>query len=247
LILAEGPETVAGFFAEPVMGAGGVVVPPAGYFPKIQAVCRKYDVLMVADEVICGFFRTGHAWGSQTFDFAPDMMSCAKALTAGFLPMSALLLSDGLFQLIADNSAKIGTFGHGYTYSGHPVAAAVALEALDIYAERDVLGHVRRLAPKMQAHLQALAGHPLVGEVRGVGLIGAVELVEDKATRRNFPAVLGIAAKAVEAMQTNGLIGRAMANDSLAYSPPLIIEEAQLDEVFARTRTALDQVASEIL
>lgn len=244
LILAEGPETVAAFFAEPVMGAGGVIVPPAGYFPKIQAVCRKYDVLTVADEVICGFFRTGNAWGSQTFDFAPDMISCAKALTSGYLPMSALLLSDGLYQVIADNSAKIGTFGHGYTYSAHPVAAAVALEALDIYAERDIEGHVRRLAPKMQAHLRALADHPLVGEARGVGLIGAVELVEDKAEKRNFPAARGLGAKAVEAMQAHGLIGRAMANDSLAFSPPLIIEEAQLDDVFARTRAALDQVAA---
>ncbi len=244
LILAEGPETVAAFFAEPVMGAGGVIVPPAGYFPKIQAVCRKYDVLTVADEVICGFFRTGNAWGSQTFDFAPDMISCAKALTSGYLPMSALLLNDALYQVIADNSAKIGTFGHGYTYSAHPVAAAVALEALDIYAERDIEGHVRRLAPRMQAHLRALADHPLVGEARGVGLIGAVELVEDKASKRNFPGALGIGAKAVEAMQAQGLIGRAMANDSLAFSPPLIIEEAQLDEIFARTRAALDQVAA---
>lgn len=244
LILAEGPETVAAFFAEPVMGAGGVVVPPAGYFPKIQAVCRKYDVLTVADEVICGFFRTGNAWGSQTFDFAPDMLSCAKALTSGYLPMSALLLNDRLYQVIADNSAKIGTFGHGYTYTAHPVAAAVALETLDIYAERDIEGHVRRLAPKMQAHLQALAAHSLVGEARGVGLIGAVELVEDKAARRNFPAAQGVGAKAVEAMQAHGLIGRAMANDSLAFSPPLIIDEAELDEVFARTRAALDQVAA---
>ncbi len=244
LILQEGPDTVAAFFAEPVMGAGGVIVPPAGYFPKIQAVCRKYDILTLADEVICGFHRTGNPWGSQTVDFAPDMLSCAKALSSGYLPISALLVNDRIYQVIADNSAKIGTFGHGYTYSAHPVAAAVALETLNIYAERDIAGYVRRVAPAMQAQLAALADHPLVGEVRGVGLIGAVELVADKPTRTNFPPAQAVGPKVVEAMERHGLIGRAMANDSLAFSPPLIITEPELEELFRRARLALDEVAA---
>ncbi len=244
LILREGPDTVAAFFAEPVMGAGGVIVPPAGYFPKIQAVCRKYDVLTLADEVICGFHRTGNVWGCQTLDYAPDMLTCAKALSSGYLPISALMLNDRIYQVIADNSAKIGTFGHGYTYSGHPVAAAVALETLDIYAERDIAGHVRQVAPFMQAQLAALADHPLVGEVRGVGLIGAMELVADKGTHTNFPPPQLVGPRVVEAMERHGLIGRAMANDSLAFSPPLIITEPELEELFRRARLALDEVAA---
>jgi len=243
-ILAEGPETVAAFFAEPVMGAGGVLVPPASYFPKIGAVCRKYDVLMLADEVICGFYRTGNTWGSQTFGYTPDLLTCAKALSSGYLPISALLVSDAIYQVVADNSAKIGSFGHGYTYSAHPVAAAVALETLAIYAERDIAGHIAKVGPVMQGHLASFANHPLVGEVRGVGLIGALELVEDRAAKRNFDPTRGIAAKVVEAMERQGVIGRAMMNDSLAFSPPLIIDEAELDELFGRVRLALDEVAA---
>jgi 4-aminobutyrate--pyruvate transaminase len=242
LILAEGPDTVAGFFAEPVMGAGGVIPPPAGYFPRMQEVCRRYDVITVADEVICGFYRTGRRWGSETFDYAPDMLSCAKAMSAGFLPISALMMSDRLYQIIADNSAKIGSFGHGYTYSGHPVPAAVALETLKIYEERDIASQVAKTAPVMQAHLASFQDHPLVGNVRGVGLIGALELVEDKAARRNFDPARAIAPNVVAAMQRNGAIGRAMMNDSLAFSPPLIISEGELEELFGIVRKSLDEV-----
>jgi 4-aminobutyrate--pyruvate transaminase len=245
LILSEGPDTVAAFFAEPVMGAGGVIVPPAGYFPRLQEICRRYDILTLADEVICGFYRTGQRWGCQTMDYAPDLLTCAKAMSAGFLPISALMLSDRLYQIIADNSVKIGTFGHGYTYSGHPVSAAVALETLQIYEERDIGGHVASVAPVMQAHLASLRDHPLVGEVRGIGLIGAIELVEDKATHRNFPPARGMAVKVVEAMQRHGVISRAMINDSLAFSPPLIISADELDELFGAVRLALDEVLAE--
>ncbi|HIJ37565.1 MAG TPA: aspartate aminotransferase family protein [Rhodospirillaceae bacterium] len=243
LILSEGAETVAAFFAEPVMGAGGVIVPPASYFSKISAVCRKYDLLLLADEVICGFHRTGNLWGCQTLDFAPDMITCAKALSSGYLPISALLLNDRIYQVVAENSAKIGTFGHGYTYAAHPVSAAVALETLNIYAERDIASHVARMAPLMQGALASFADHPLVGEVRGVGMIGALELVADRSSRRNFPPEKGVAARVVEAMERKGVIGRAMLNDSLAFSPPLIIEPPDLAEIFDRTRAALDEVA----
>jgi 4-aminobutyrate--pyruvate transaminase len=244
LIEAEGANTIAAFFAEPVMGAGGVIVPPAGYFQRMQAICRRHDILMVADEVICGFFRTGPRWGSEAMDYQPDMLTCAKALSAGFLPISALMITDKIYQVVADNSAKIGTFGHGYTYSGHPVSAAVALETLALYDELDIKGQVAKTTPVMQGHLAALASHPLVGEVRGTGLIGALELVEDKEARRNFDPSRGIAAKMVEAMQRHGVVGRAMINDSLAFSPPLIINEAELDELFGVVRVALDEVAA---
>ncbi|OIQ95102.1 adenosylmethionine-8-amino-7-oxononanoate aminotransferase [mine drainage metagenome] len=243
-ILAEGPETVAAFFAEPVMGAGGVIVPPRSYFPKIQAVCRKYDVLTVADEVICGFHRTGTPWGSQTLDYAPDLLTCAKALSSAYLPISALMVSDRVYQAVADNSAKIGTFGHGYTYSAHPVAAAVALETLNIYEERQIGAQARAMGAHLQAHLAALLEHPLVGEARGVGLIGALELVEDKASRRNFAPAQAVGARVVDAMERKGVIGRAMMNDSLAFSPPLIIDKAELDEMFAIVKDALDEVAA---
>jgi 4-aminobutyrate--pyruvate transaminase len=201
---------------------------------------------MVADEVICGFFRTGERWGSETLDFQPDMLTCAKALSAGFLPISALMVSDKVYQVAADNSAKIGTFGHGYTYSGHPVSAAVALETLALYDELDIKGQVARTAPAMQKHLRALTAHPLVGEARGIGLIGALELVEDKASRKNFDPARGVAAKVVEAMQRHGVVGRAMTNDSLAFSPPLIISESELDELFGVVRVALDEVAGSL-
>src|SRR5580698_9048906 len=187
LILAEGPETVAAMWAEPIMGAGGVILPPRGYFPKIQAVLRKYDILLVADEVICGFWRTGNYWGSQTLNIQPDIITCAKALSSSYLPISAVMVNDRVFQGLADESNKIGTFGHGFTYSGHPVPAAVAIETLKIYDETDIGAHVRDVGAHMQAELRRrFAGHELIGEVRGVGLIAAMELVADKAAHKNF-------------------------------------------------------------
>src|SRR5579875_2131497 len=186
LIQREDPETVAAFIAEPVMGAGGVILPPKTYFEKIQAVLKKHDVLLIADEVICGFGRTGNMFGSETYKLEPDMITMAKQLSAAYLPISALMVSERIYRAMVGESEKIGTFGHGFTYGGHPVAAAVALEALKIYEERDILGHVRRVAPRFQEGLRRLGRHPLVGEARGVGLIGGLELVKDKATREPF-------------------------------------------------------------
>ncbi|HYD31983.1 MAG TPA: aspartate aminotransferase family protein [Azospirillaceae bacterium] len=239
LILAEGPDTVAAFFAEPVMGAGGVIVPPTTYFERIQAVLKKYDVLMIADEVICGFGRTGNYWGSQTFNIKPDILTCAKALSSSYLPISAALVSDPIYQACVAESEKIGIFGHGYTYSGHPVSAAVALETLKIYEERDIVGHVRAVAPRLQEGLRRFKDHPLVGEARGVGLIGAVEIVRDKATREPYEAKLGIGARIAALAQEQGLIQRAM-GDTVAFSPPLVINEAEIDEMLARFGRALD-------
>jgi 4-aminobutyrate--pyruvate transaminase len=242
-ILREGPETVAAFFAEPVMGAGGVMVPPAGYFEKIQAVLRKYDVLFVADEVICGFGRTGNYWGCQTYSITPDIITCAKALSASFLPISAIIINERIFEGLADGSQTIGTWGHGFTYSGHPVAAAVALETLKIYDEIDLVGHVRKTGPYMQRRLrERFADHPLVGEVRGIGLVGAIELVADKAAVKNFDPSLKVGARMAKEGEAAGVILRTLSNDTVAFSPPLIMTEEEIDHMVDRTGRALDNL-----
>ena len=240
LILAEGPDTVAAFFAEPVMGAGGVIVPPATYFEKIQAVLKKYDVLLIADEVICGFGRTGNMWGSQTFDMKPDMMTMAKALSSAYMPISAVMVSEEIFRDIAEESAKQGVFGHGFTYGGHPVACAVALETLKIYEERDIVEYVQEISPALQMGLAGFKSHPLVGEVRGVGLVAAIELVKNKATHESFDPKLAVGPTCVKFMQNNGVIGRAM-GDSLAFSPPLVISQDEIAEMLSRVSKALDE------
>jgi 4-aminobutyrate---pyruvate transaminase len=247
LIEAEGPETVAAFIAEPVQGAGGVIIPPEGYFAVVQAVLKKHDVLMIVDEVITGFGRTGNWWGSQTYGIKPDILTCAKQLTSAYLPMSAVLVTDPIYQVLADRSAKNGVFGTGYTYSGHPVAAAVALEALTIYQEMDIPGRVRALAPTFRAAMQSLTDHPLVGEARSVGLIGAVELTPDKAQRGTFPPALAVGAKTVANAQAAGLITRSLPGDILALCPPMVITEAEIGEMVARLRTALDATAEQVV
>jgi 4-aminobutyrate---pyruvate transaminase len=247
LILAEGPETIAAMFAEPIMGAGGVLVPPAGYFPKIQAVLERYDILLVADEVICGFGRTGSYWGCQTMDFRPDILTCAKALSASFLPVSAVMINAKMFEAIADETAAIGTFGHGFTYSGHPVSAAVAVETLKIYDETNILDHVRQVGTYMQSELRRrFADHPLVGEVRGVGLLGALEMVEDKATHRNFDPSRRIGARTAKLLESYGVIGRPVPGDGLAFSPPLIITAEEIDIVLDGVTKALEAITVEL-
>ncbi|MSQ55690.1 MAG: aminotransferase class III-fold pyridoxal phosphate-dependent enzyme [Betaproteobacteria bacterium] len=245
MILAEGPETVGGFFAEPVMGAGGGIVPPRTYFAKIQAVLRKYEVLFVADEVICGFGRTGNWWGSQTFDLQPDMMSCAKALSAAFQPISALLINEKIYGAMLAQSDKHGAFAHGYTHSGHPVAAAVALEVLRIYQEMDLISHVRRMSTHFLGALAKFAEHPLIGDVRGVGLVAGMELVADKATRMPFAPAGRVGGVFDRHAKKHGLIAR-LVGDRVVFSPPLIIDEAEIDEMLRRCRAALDDTLGEI-
>ncbi len=246
-ILREGPDTVAAFFAEPVMGAGGVMIPPATYFDKIQPVLRKYDVLFVADEVICGFGRTGNYWGCQTYSITPDIITCAKALSASFLPISAIIINDRIFQGLADGSATIGTWGHGFTYSGHPVPAAVAVETLKIYDEMDIASHVRATGARLQEGLRRrFADHPLVGEVRGVGLVGAIELVTDKAAHKNFDPALKIGPRMIKLAEAEGVILRGLANDTVAFSPPLIMTEDEIEEMLARAARALDALAVQL-
>ena len=245
LIEREGPDTVAAFFAEPVMGAGGVIVPPRGYFEAVQKVLNKHDILFVVDEVICGFGRTGNMWGSETYGIQPDMLTCAKALSASFLPISATLVSDKIHEAMLAESRKLGTFGHGFTYAGHPVSSAVALETLKIYEERDIVGHVRRLAPHFQARLRALADHPLVGEARGVGLVGAVEVVRDKATKAPFDAAQGVGLAVQAAVLEEGVILRAI-RDAVAICPPLIITREQIDTLFDALAKGLDKVHAKL-
>ena len=247
LILAEGPETVAAMWAEPIMGAGGVILPPRGYFPKIQAVLRKYDVLLVADEVICGFWRTGNYWGSQTLDIQPDILTCAKALSASYLPISAVMVNQRVFDELAVESNVIGTFGHGFTYSGHPVPAAVAFETLKIYDEMNMGAHVASVGPHLQSQLRRrFADHELVGEVRGTGLIAAVELVADKANRTNFDPKAKIGPRMTKLSEAHGVIGRASMNDTLCFSPPLIITVEEIDEMLDRVGRALDELTVQV-
>ena len=247
MILDEGPDTVAAMWAEPIMGAGGVILPPRGYFPKIQAVLRKYDVLLVADEVICGFWRTGNYWGSQTLDIQPDILVCAKALSASYLPISAVMVNDTVFQALAQESHVIGTFGHGFTYSGHPVPAAVAIETLKIYDEMEIGAHVGVVGPYMQAELRRrFADRPNVGEVRGTGLIAAVELVADKATATNFDPAAKVGGRLTKLCEENGVIGRATANDSLCFSPPLVISKEEIDEMLNRVEKSLDELTVQL-
>ena len=239
MIQREGPDTVAAFIAEPVMGAGGAVTPPEGYFEAINAVLAKYDILFIADEVITGFGRTGEMFGTTTYKMNADTLSCAKALTSAYFPLSAVMVSEPVYQVLVDQSRKIGTFGHGNTYAGHPVGCAIAVKTLEIYQRDKIIERVRQVSPKFLARLGKLAEHPLVGEARGVGLIGGIELVKDKASKAQFEAKKAVAAKSVSFAQEEGVILRAMGGDRIAFCPPLVISEAEIDEMFDRYERAL--------
>jgi len=240
----EGADTIGAMIAEPVQGAGGVIVPPPTYWDKVQPVLKRHDILLIADEVITGFGRLGQAFGTQVYGLQPDMITVAKMLTSAYVPMSALYVSDRIYQAIADASVDVGTFGHGYTYAGHPVACAVALEALAIYESDHIVQHVQRVAPRLQDGLRRFVGHPIVGDVRGLGLIGAVELAEDPAARKPFDPARGVGAYLVRRAQEHGLILRVMAGDIIAFSPPLVITEGEIEAMLERFGRALaDTVA----
>ena len=241
LILKEDPDTVAAFIAEPVMGAGGVIVPPQSYFEKIAAVCAKYDVFIVSDEVICGFGRLGTAFGCEKLNFVPHAISVAKALSSAYLPIAGVMIPEIMYQALLSESKKIGVFGHGFTYGGHPVSAAVALKAIEIYSRDRIFERAAERAPQFQARLVALNSHPLVGEARGLGLIGGVELVANKKTRQAFAPGQGVGPRAVRFAEDEGLIVRAVMGDVLTLCPPLIITAPEVDELFDRLTRALDK------
>ncbi|MET0746540.1 MAG: aspartate aminotransferase family protein [Microvirga sp.] len=243
VILEEGPDTVAAFIGEPLMGAGGVMPPPATYWAKVQEICRRYDVLIVADEVINGFGRLGTMFACDHYGIDPDIMVLSKQITSSYQPLAAVMISQELYDGIADNSSRIGTFGHGFTTSGHPVPAAVALENLSIIEEKGLVENARQVGEVMQAELRALAGHPLVGDVRGVGLIAAVELVADKGTKEKFDPVGRVGAQVFSRAHGNGLIVRAI-GDVIAFCPPLIITEDQVRDMVERFRITLDETAA---
>jgi 4-aminobutyrate--pyruvate transaminase len=245
LIIREGPETIAAFFAEPVMGSGGVIVPPKTYFEKIQAVLRRYDVLFVVDEVICGFGRLGAMFGSELFNIKPDMLTCAKGLSSGYLPISAVLISEPIWQACLVESGKVGVFGHGFTYSGHPVCAAVALETLKIYDEIDIVGRVKAVAPRLHAGLQAFATHPLVGEVRGMGLVAGLEIVRNKAKKESFDPKANIGLFVERRCQDHGVILRAL-GDTLTVAPPLIVDDSEINEIVRVVGIALDETLDHV-
>jgi len=241
LILREGPETVAAFIAEPVMGAGGVIVPPNTYFPKIMAVCAKYDVFMISDEVICGFGRLGTPFGCTALGYKPHSLSVAKALSSAYLPIAGVMIPEEMCQALIVESKKIGTFGHGFTYSGHPVAAAVAIKTLEIYKRDRIFETAAARMPLFQKRLMALGEHPLVGEARGMGLVGALELVADKRSKQPFDGKKGVGAQVVRNAEAEGLIVRGIAGDVLTICPPMIIAPAEINELFDRLGRALDK------
>ncbi|MBS1861839.1 MAG: aminotransferase class III-fold pyridoxal phosphate-dependent enzyme [Actinobacteria bacterium] len=248
LILAEGPDTVAAFIAEPVQGAGGVLVPPAGYFAAIQEVLRRHDVLLIADEVITGFGRLGAWSGSELLGIEPDLITYAKGMTSGYVPLSACVVSEAVWRALVEGGHD-EAFGHGYTYSSHPLAAAAALANLDLIDAEDLIGRVGVVGPHLQARLrEAFAGHPLVGEVRGTGLIAAVELVAATDPPRRFDPALRVGPRVAAACLRRGVITRALPEaDTLSLSPPFVITEAEVDECVAALRDAVDEVAGELV
>jgi 4-aminobutyrate--pyruvate transaminase len=245
LILAENPDHCAAFFAEPVQISAGVIIPPDRYFKKIQKILRKYDLLFVVDEVATGFGRTGKMWGSEIYELNPDMLICAKALTASFMPVSALLVNEKIYQSMLAESEKSGIFSHGFTYGAHPVGTAVALETLKIFAEQKIIEHVQLISPIFQEYMKKLGEHPLVGEVTGLGLMGGLEIVRDKKSKDFFDPKLKVTRLIEERSFKQGLIVRGM-GERIALAPPLITSEKELIEIFQRFTIALDETYSEI-
>jgi adenosylmethionine-8-amino-7-oxononanoate aminotransferase len=245
LIELEGPETVAGFVAEPVMGAGGVIVPSQGYFQAIQPVLRKYGIPLISDEVICGFGRTGTMWGATTYGFVPDAIIASKAITAGYFPMGAIILGGALAEKLQAASEKIEEFVHGFTASGHPVGCAIALKAIEINERDRLIDRVNALAPRFHARMARLAEHENIGEARGIGLMGALEMVADKATKAPFPAAAAVSEKVANRCIDNGLICRPL-GQAIVLCPPFVTTEAEIDWLFDTLETSVGEVFSEI-
>lgn len=239
MILEEGPDTIAAFIAEPITGASGVIVAPEGYYEKVQAILNKYDIFFWADEVITGFGRTGNDFGSTTMGIKPDMMSLAKQLSSAYMPISASVIRGDMYDAMIEPSNKLGVFGHGYTYSGHPVACAVSLKVLEIYERDNIFAKAADLGVYLQSELRKFSDHPLVGEIRGKGMIAALELVANKKTGKAFEGG-AVGSFAMQACQNHGMITRAVAGSSLAFCPPLVCTKAHIDEIITKLGKALD-------
>ena len=246
LIEAEGADTVAAFIGEPVLGTGGIVPPPATYWDKIQAVLRKHDVLLIVDEVVTGFGRLGSMFGSDHYGLKPDLITIAKGLTSAYAPLSGCIVSEKLWRVLEEGSDRLGVIGHGWTYSAHPLCAAAGIANLKLIDELDLVRNARETGAYLLRGLQdALSDHPLVGEVRGEGLLAAVELVEDKAERRLFDPARQVGIKAAAAMLSRGVVARAMPQgDILGFAPPLCLTRREADTIVDATRGALDEVAA---
>ena len=239
LIEAEGADTIGALIAEPVMGAGGVIIPPKGYFEALQKILKKHSILLIADEVICGFGRTGNMWGSETYNLKPDILTCAKALSAAYLPISAVLVSSQIVAGLEKQASELGIFGHGYTYSAHPVPAAVALRTLELMEERGIVEHVRSVAPLFYERVAALKKFSCVGHTRGVGLIGAMEFVGIPGTRTKMDLGKKFSVKAQKIIQDAGVILRSLPGDAIGFCPPLIITKNQINEMFDRIESVM--------
>ena len=250
LILAEGPETIAAMIAEPVSGAGGVIVPPEGYFEAIQAVLDRYGIWLWDDEVICGFGRLGTDFGANKMSMRPQMMTLAKALSSAYVPVSAAIVQGDIADCINASATEVGVFGHGYTYSGHPLGCAVASKVIDIYLRDKIFDHAATVGDYLQGRLREFSDHPLVGEISGVGMIGAVELVADKASKKPFDG-MQVGQFCAKAAEDNGLVIRPLGGNRVAVCPPLIIETTHVDELIEKFGAALnltlDWVAAEKL
>lgn len=239
VIAQEGADTIAGFIGEPVMGAGGVMTPPVGYWEGVEQICRANDILLISDEVINGFGRLGTPFGFQKYGFTPDIFVTSKQLTSSYMPLAAIMMTDAVYDMIADNTAKLGTFGHGFTGSGHPVACAVGVENLKIIQEKDLIGNAAKMEVPFQAAVKALADHPLVAEARGTGLIAGLEM-GDTDTREPFGKIGQVAAQVSKFAAEEGLLVRNV-YDTVALCPPLILTEANIAEIFEKLQTALDR------
>ncbi|MGL3104599.1 aminotransferase [Bradyrhizobium sp. BR 1432] len=251
LIVQEGPETIGAFIAEPVLGTGGITPPPTGYWREIQAVLRRYDVLLIADEVICGFGRTGADFGSTLYGIEPDLVTVAKGLTSGYVPLSGAIVGEKVYAVIEEAADRIGAFSHGYTYSGHPIAAAAANAVLDIVEKERLSDRARIVGSYFQKRLkERFSQLEIVGEVRGVGLLSAVEFVADRHTKRRFDPQLKVGARISKTARDRGLIARAMPHgDILGFAPPLVVSESEIDEIvdlaYQATKQVMDELAKE--
>jgi L-2,4-diaminobutyrate transaminase len=248
LILQEGPDTIGAFIAEPVLGTGGIIPPPRGYWPAIAEVLQNYDILLIADEVICGFGRLGTPFGCHMFDLEPDLVSVAKGLTSAYVPLSASIVSERVYKVLEDGAGRVGAFSHGYTYSGHPLGAAAANAVLDIVERENLTQRAADVGAYLQQQMQAVFGQvPIVGEVRGVGMLAAIEFVADPRTKVRFDPTLKVGPRVSQACRQRGLIARAMPHgDILGFAPPLVMTKSEVDEMVVITEAAIRDVVDQL-